>query len=43
VDGDGRDDMLIGAILADPRRDPSTGLGVSNGGEVYLLYGSNVP
>lgn len=43
VDGDGRADILIGAVLADPRRDPNTGIGVSNGGEVYLFYGSNVP
>lgn len=43
VDGDGRDDILIGALLADPRRDPNTGTGVRNGGEAYLIYGSNVP
>ncbi|MDO8629011.1 MAG: integrin alpha [Phycisphaerales bacterium] len=43
VDGDDRTDILIGAILADPRRDPSTGIGVANGGEAYLIYGSNVP
>jgi len=43
VDGDGRDDMLIGSILADPRRDPNTGVGIQNGGEAYLVYGSVVP
>lgn len=43
VDGDGRVDILIGAILADPRRDPSTEIGVANGGEAYLIYGSNIP
>lgn len=43
VDGDGRSDILIGAILADPRRDPNTGVGVRNGGEVYLVYGSSAP
>ncbi len=43
VDGDGRADLLIGSVLADPRRDPSTGIGVQNGGEAFLLYGSNVP
>lgn len=40
VDGDGRDDILVGSILADPRRDPNTGVGVQNGGEAYLIYGS---
>jgi len=43
VDGDGRSDLLIGAILADPRRDSNTGVGVQNGGETYLIYGSVVP
>jgi FG-GAP repeat len=43
VDGDGRDDIIIGSILADPRRDPTTDVGVTNGGEVYLIYGSNAP
>ncbi|MEK7711394.1 MAG: hypothetical protein AAB341_05810 [Planctomycetota bacterium] len=43
VDGDDRADILIGAILADPRRDPTTEIGVANGGEAYLVYGSNVP
>lgn len=43
VDGDGLEDILIGALVADPRRDPNTGVGVKNGGEVYLIYGSNVP
>jgi len=40
VDGDGRADILIGSTLADPRRDPNTGVGVQNGGEAYLIYGS---
>ncbi|MBU0717161.1 MAG: FG-GAP repeat protein, partial [Planctomycetes bacterium] len=40
VDGDGRADILIGSILADPRRDPTTGGGTTNGGEAYLVYGS---
>ena len=39
VDGDGIDDLLLGAQLADPRIDPTTGYGVRNGGEAYLLYG----
>jgi hypothetical protein len=39
VDGDGKDDILLGSILADPRIDPQTGEGVTNGGEAYLLYG----
>jgi len=43
VDGDGRADILIGSILADPRRDPTTEIGVQNGGEAYLIYGSNIP
>ncbi len=43
VDGDGRADILIGSILADPRLDPNTGLGVQNGGEAYLIYGSSLP
>jgi hypothetical protein len=43
VDGDGRSDILIGAVLADPRRDPNTGVGVENGGEVYLVYGAAAP
>jgi hypothetical protein len=29
VDGDGRSNILIGAVLADPRRDPNTGSGVA--------------
>ena len=41
VTGDGRDDLLIGAILADPRRDPTSD--VQSGGEAYLIYGSAVP
>lgn len=40
VDGDGRADILIGSILADPRRDANTGVGIKNGGEAYLIYGS---
>jgi hypothetical protein len=43
VDGDGRDDFLIGAVLADPRIDPFTGVGTENAGEVYLIYGSVAP
>ena len=43
VDGDTRADILIGSILADPRRDPNTGVGVQNGGEAYLIYGSSIP
>jgi len=39
VDGDGKADILIGAILADPRVDPKTGVGTVNGGEAYLIYG----
>jgi len=41
VDGDGRVDILIGSVLADPRRDPNSGIGLQNGGEAYLVYGSN--
>ncbi len=43
VDGDGRADILLGSVLADPRRDSNTGVGVQNGGEAYLIYGSVVP
>lgn len=43
VDGDGRSDILIGSILADPRIDAATGVGVQNGGEAFLLYGSSLP
>jgi len=43
VDGDGRADILIGSILADPRRDPITDVGVQNGGETYFIYGSSIP
>ncbi|MEK6676449.1 MAG: hypothetical protein AABZ47_12450 [Planctomycetota bacterium] len=43
VDGDRRADILIGSILADPRVDPTTGLGVQNGGEAYLIYGAAAP
>ena len=39
VDGDGKADVLIGSILADPRVDPQTGVGTVNGGEAYLIYG----
>ncbi len=39
VDGDGREDLLIGAQLADPRVDPITGEGTRNAGEAYLIYG----
>jgi hypothetical protein len=39
VDGDGRADLLIGSILADPRIDPNTGMGTVNAGEAYLIYG----
>lgn len=43
VDGDGKSDILIGSVLADPRRDPNTDVGVQNGGEAYLIYGSEAP
>ncbi|MCH7885403.1 MAG: FG-GAP repeat protein [Planctomycetes bacterium] len=43
VDGDGRADILIGSILADPRRDPNTDRGVQNAGEAYLIYGTAAP
>ncbi|MCH7995792.1 MAG: FG-GAP repeat protein, partial [Planctomycetes bacterium] len=43
VDGDGRADILVGSVLADPRVDPNSGLGVQNGGESYLIYGSVIP
>lgn len=39
VDGDGLDDFLLGAQLADPRVDNVTGEGQTNGGEAYLIYG----
>jgi len=39
INGDGIDDFLIGAQLADPRVNPQTGEGVRNGGEVYLIHG----
>jgi hypothetical protein len=42
-DGDGRDDILIGSILADPRIDPNTGVGIQNGGEAYLVYSTVSP
>ena len=40
VDGDGRADFLIGAILADPHPTPDTGVGVENAGTAYIVYGS---
>lgn len=43
IDGDGRADIVIGSVLADPDRDPNTEVGVQNGGEVYLIYGSAAP
>ncbi len=43
VDGDGRGDILIGSVVADPRINPSTGKGVRNGGEAYLVYGTAAP
>ena len=43
VDGDGRADFLIGSILADPRIDPASGIGVINAGEAYLIYGLATP
>ncbi len=43
IDGDSRSDILIGSILADPRRDANTGVGVRNGGEVYIIYSSAAP
>jgi hypothetical protein len=43
VDGDGRDDILIGSVLANPRIDPNTGVGIENGGEAYLIYGTVAP
>ena len=39
IDGDGRGDFLLGAQMADPRVDPVTGEGTTNGGEAYLIYG----
>jgi hypothetical protein len=39
VNGDGRDDFIVGSILADPRVDPETGFGIINAGEAYLIYG----
>jgi hypothetical protein len=43
VDGDNRADFLIGAILADPRVDSSSGEDTQNAGECYLIYGSVAP
>lgn len=43
VDGDGRDDILIGSVVADPRIDPNSATGVQNGGEAYLIYGTAAP
>lgn len=42
VDGDNRDDLIIGSVLADPRPNQEPP-GVTNAGEVYLLYGSSAP
>ncbi|MHC4445561.1 MAG: hypothetical protein ACYTA5_23430 [Planctomycetota bacterium] len=42
LDGDGRDDLLISSILADPEDRHTFGGGVfskTNAGEVYLIYG----
>jgi hypothetical protein len=39
IDGDGSGELLLGAQLADPRIDPVTGEGTTNGGEAYLIYG----
>ncbi|MFQ5461195.1 MAG: integrin alpha [Phycisphaerae bacterium] len=41
IDGDGRDDILISSVLADPRR--SQGPGTVNGGEAYLIYSTVDP
>ena len=43
VDGDGRADLLIGSVLADPRVDPVSGQGTQNAGEAYLIYGTVAP
>lgn len=43
LDGDGKGDIALGSILADPRRDRITGEGVRNGGEVYIIYGGTLP
>ncbi len=43
VDGDGRDDILIGSVLADPRTDPNSGDAIQNAGEAYLIYGNVAP
>ncbi len=43
IDGDGKADIAIGSVLADPRRDRITGEGVRNGGEVFLIYGGTLP
>ncbi len=44
TDGDGKADLLIGSVLADPRRDPNDDrVGVKHGGEAYLIYGSEAP
>lgn len=43
LDGDGKDEIAIGAILADPRRDKVSGIGVKNAGEVYVIYGKTLP
>ncbi|MCC7293064.1 MAG: FG-GAP repeat protein [Phycisphaerales bacterium] len=43
IDGDGKSDIALGSVLADPRRDRITGEGVRNGGEVYIIYGGTLP
>ncbi|HUU82233.1 MAG TPA: hypothetical protein VM243_01895 [Phycisphaerae bacterium] len=39
VDGDGLADIVVGSLVATPRIDPTTGEGVTHGGEAYLIYG----
>ncbi|MEE9295872.1 MAG: hypothetical protein V3W34_13045 [Phycisphaerae bacterium] len=41
IDGDGKDDFAIGAVLADVRVDPTSpdGAGDRNAGEAYIIYG----
>ncbi|RJP32081.1 MAG: hypothetical protein C4547_14540 [Phycisphaerales bacterium] len=43
VDGDRKADLLIGAILADPRRDRFNAVGIRNAGETYLIYSGSLP
>ncbi len=38
IDNDGKDDFILGSILADTRVD-ATGNGVKNAGEAYVIYG----